>query len=246
MRRRLHSGFTLLEVLLAVSLVIMLSAGIYTFYANTLETRDHVRRTGQVIFAQRRIMDIMAREITSARSGLEGTGDTVSFMRTAVPGRAVFLAPNITRTPSIASEKTDESPYRPQHDIQLVSYRLNRCDDEIGGLERTCLKNIKAEVVEEGSDIEVVLLTEHVKFIHLQYWDGSGWSDSWTARALPQAVRIRLGAEPLPEDTAAEDYTFDTICRVVAVPAGLYQPKSGRSKGTTGRSGMFTKRGQDQ
>ena len=154
-------------------------------------------------------------------------------MRAVVPGKAVFETRNITRTPSIASDKTEQSPFGPQHDIQLISYRLNHYDDEndveqIGGLERTCLKNIKAKVVVEGEDIEVTFLTEHVKFIRLQYWDGTDWSDSWTNRNLPQAIRISLGAEPLAEDTAVEDYQFETVSRVVAIPAGASQAQNKR------------------
>jgi hypothetical protein len=160
---------------------------------------------------------------------MQGAGDKVSFMQAVVPGKAVFETRNITKMPSIASDKTEQSPFDPQHDIQLVSYRLNRNDDdEIGGLERTCLKDIKAEVVEEGEDIEVTFLTEHVKFIRLQYRDGDEWSDSWTNKNLPQAIRISLGAEPLPEDTAAEDYQFETISRVVTIPAGASQTQNNR------------------
>ncbi len=246
-------GFTLLEVLLAVSLVVLLVGAVYAFYSHTLDTRDHLRREGQVIFAQRRVLDLLTEQLQSTRSGLDGSGDTVSFMRTVVPGRPVFLTPNITRAPSIASDKTGPTPFDPQHDVQLVTYRLKRITDEdgveqIAGLERTCIKTVTAKVAEEGENVEAVFLTEHVRFIHLQYWDGSDWSDSWTGRSLPQAVRIGLGTEPLPDDATADEYPYETLWRVVAIPAGLYQPEERKSRGAggggaTGRTGMFTKRG---
>ncbi len=226
-------GFTLLEVLLAVSLVIMLSGGIYAFYGYTLGSREQIDTESQTIFAQRRVMDLLAGEILSARTNMQCAGDEVSFMRTAVPGKAVFETQNITESPSIASDKTGPSPFGPQHDIQFISYRLNHYDDEngveqIGGLERTCLKNIKAKVVVEGEDVEVMFLTEHVKFIRLQYWDGSEWQDSSSSTNLPQAIRISLGTKPLPDDTAVEDYPFETVSRVVAIPAGASQAQNKR------------------
>ena len=228
-------GFTLLEVLLAVSLMIMLSAGIYAFYGYTLGSREQIDTESQSIFAQRRIMDLLAGEIQSTRTYMKGAGDTVSFMRTAVPGKAVFETQNITDAPSIASDKTGPSPFDPQYDIQLISYRLNHYDDEngveqIGGLERTCLRTVKAKVAEEGSNVEVTFLTEHVKFIRLQYWDGSEWQDSSLGTNLPQAIRISLGTEPLAEDTAAEDYHFETVSRIVTIPSGASRTQNGHGE----------------
>lgn len=273
-RRR---GFTLLEIVLAVGLVVLLTGAMYAFYQLTLGVRDDVRREGQVVFAHRRAMDLMAAELESAMvypffmMGLRGDSEQVDFMRTAVPSRAVFFSEELLSLPDTWDSNSDRSGTRwePEHDVQMVTYRLNRYEDEdgdeqIGGLECARLRTIAAQVSEErdgesGSrrrttrmgpsreepedadtpgvaTVRVNLLTEHVKFLNLLYWDGAAWVESWNQGELPPAVMIEMGAEPLPEDLLAEEYPFDKITRVVAIPAG-YRPSEGGMTRLPGRGG---------
>lgn len=260
-------GFTLLEVVLAVGLVVLLTGGVYAFYQLTLVARDDVRREGQVVFAQRRAMDLMAAELESAMvypffmMGLRGQSEQVDFIRTAVPSRAVFFSEELLSFSDSWDSDSGRAAraWEPEHDVQMVTYRLNRYEDEdgaeqIGGVECTRLRAIAAQVSEERVEesgrrrrtsrtgtsrsqpedadtpgvatVRVKLLTEHVKFLNLRYWDGAAWVESWDQGELPPAVMIEMGAEPLPEDLLAEEYPFDKITRVVAIPAG-YRPSEG-------------------
>ncbi len=255
-----RAGFTLLEMTLAVGLTVLLMGGVYAFYRLTLGVRADVRQQGEEVFAQRRALELLAGELQSAvvypflMMGLSGDGEQVTFMRTAVPSRAVFYADKLLDARSAGPA------YEPEHDIQMIGYRLNRYEDEdgveqIGGLERTALRTIQAQVVSEqadraepaqptgrrassppadetgepsepGSAIHVTLLTQHVKFLRLSYWDGAAWVDQWDQRDLPSAVMIEMGAQPLPEDLLPEEYPYPTISRVVAIPGG-YRPVEG-------------------
>jgi len=92
----------------------------------------------------------------------------------------------------------------------------------IEGLARTSQRILAAPAAEEGSEIDVALLTRHVKFLQLSYFDGekSQWTNEWNASGLPLAVEITMGLEPLPEDTEPDDYPSETYRRTVYVPAG--------------------------
>jgi type II secretory pathway component PulJ len=260
-------GFTLLEIVLAVGLVVLLTGAVYAFYQLTLGVRDDVRRRGQVAVAQRRAMALMAAELESAMvypffmMGLRGDSEQVDFMRTAVPSRAVFFSDELLSfSDTWDSNSARAAPsWEPEHDVQMVTYRLSRYEDEdgveqIGGLECARLRSIAVQTSEERADesgsgrrtlgtglreeepeedtsgvatIRVSLLTEHVKFLNLRYWDGAAWVESWSQRDLPGAVMIEMGAEPLPEDLLAEEYPFEKITRVVAIPAGYRPPEGG-------------------
>ena len=121
---------------------------------------------------------------------------------------------------------TAQDTLEPQHDVQLVTYRLARYTDEegvehVGGLERLCQRTILAETAEEGSNVESVMLSRRIKFLRVQYSDGGQWTGTWDRSGLPAAVRIDLGIQPLDEGLDFEEYPHETNWRVVAVPAGL-------------------------
>ena len=270
------AGFTLLEVILAVSLTIILCGAVYSFYHFVLGAGDDARQQGQKSFAQRRVLELMAEEMASAivypflQVGMNGDGETVMFMRTALPSRAVFWKDELVNAPPPAGwdEQDGQWGWEPEHDIQRVEYRLQYYEDEEGveqvaGLERTSMRTIAAKVAEEREEetgqeeptrqrtgsgsgggtgnIRVAFLTEHVKFLRFQYWDGSGWQESWQTGGLPLAVWIELGSEPLPEDMAPDEYPYETVYRIVAIPAG-YKPTEGTAAGV-GRMGSPQRRG---
>lgn len=45
------------------------------------------------------------------------------------------------------------------------------------------------------------------------------WQETWTGPGLPQAVEVSLGTEPLPPDTAPEDYPHEVFRRVIYLPS---------------------------
>jgi len=99
-----------------------------------------------------------------------------------------------------------------------------------------------AAAAEEGVDIESNVLTEHVKFLDVSYWDPNegqtgGWVDSWNGAQPPKAVLIRIGAEPLEEDADPMDYPYPTLWRVVSIPSGSALLTSGGGGGGRARGG---------
>ncbi|KPK80942.1 MAG: hypothetical protein AMJ81_11090 [Phycisphaerae bacterium SM23_33] len=231
-RRPSAPGFTLLEAVLAVALAVILVGTVYAFYRHTLGVRQALHEQADTLLAQRRILDMMAEDVQSAvvystlGVGLNGTVEEFSVARAVVPSQAVYLTAELIRArPGVWEEPSEQDKaFQPQHDVQLVSYRLNRYTDEegveqIGGLERLCQRTILAETAEEGTNVETVLLSAHTRFCRLQYWDGSQWTESWARPAMPQAVRIDLGVQPLEEGLEPREYPYETTWRVIAIPA---------------------------
>lgn len=247
--RRLAEGLTLLEVILALTLGIILVGGVYAFYSQSLGVRDALHEQVDTLLARRRVLDMVAEDLRSALvystlgAGLTGSGDDVAVARAVVPSQAVYLEREGIGTPTLGEAPSDEEvAFEPQHDVQLVTYRLNRYTDEegleqIGGLERLCQRTILAETAEEGSNVEAVLLSRHIRFLRVQYWDGQQWSDSWQRGPLPQAVRVDLGVLPLADGLESEEYPYDTTWRVIAIPAGLSGAASAGPRGRDAAGG---------
>jgi len=219
-RRRARSGFTLLEVVLAVTLALALMAAMLTFYKQAADVRAAVLGDVRLVSAERMTMDRLTEELRSAfvqrflGLGLEGGLSEMRFAALTFPGGAMWVEQNVT----------DVNPMAREADVQIVGYRLRYSEDEMGqvvvdGVERTCLRTPTARISEEGKEIQATLLSPDIKFLRLRYWDGTTWAETWGGGTLPQAVEIVLGKEPLPEHVEPLEYPYPTFRRIVALPS---------------------------
>jgi type II secretory pathway component PulJ len=220
-----RTGLTLLEVVLAVSLTTGLMVVALGFYQQVVDARRDFSgqlSTVQATAARRRVMDQITDELRTAivypflQIGLSGQAMEMRFMTTTLPGSAAW-----------ATEDVISEPVPPEHDIQLVGYRLRIGEDEDGleivlGIERTVQKIVAAQAPEEGEEITGSLIAPQFKFVAFGYWDNEAgeWLTSWEGGDLPLAVEILLGTEPLPEDMEPQEYPYETFRRVVYVPGG--------------------------
>ncbi|GAG47146.1 unnamed protein product, partial [marine sediment metagenome] len=89
-------GFTLLEVVLAVALVLSLMVALYAFYASAMDVRKGIAAESEMLSAERAIMDGLTNELRSAmiypflNLGLEGSADRLAFISAGVPGPAAW------------------------------------------------------------------------------------------------------------------------------------------------------------
>jgi hypothetical protein len=227
MNRRARCGFTLLEVLLAVALSIGLMLALLTFYKQTMDIRQMAGTTAETVAAERTAMNIITGELRSCLvspsvgMGLEGGLGSLRCASAALPGPGVWAVHTATEAPPAA-----------ERDVRIIGYRLRISEDEQGlpvidGLERTCQKVVTAKVAEEGKEVELTLLTPHIKFLRLRYWDGQAWAESWGGGDPPAAVEVVLGEQPLPEGVEPLQYPYPIYQRVICVPAGLKPPAAG-------------------
>ena len=220
MTRRGRGGFTLLEVILAVTLAVAIVGAAFAFYRRAMDARASILDGVELALAERGIMDRLTQELRGAvvdpfaSSGLEGGDWGMRFATTAVPGPAAW-----------AVRRTTEDQVPPERDLQVLGYRLRVVEDEQGveqvvGLERTSQTLVSAPTVEEGAEVAVTLLTARIRHLYVRYWDGAAWGGSWPGGDLPSAVEINLGERPLPEGVLPEDYPYPTFRRVVFIPGG--------------------------
>ena len=224
-------GFTLMEILLALAIISGVVLGVLGFYRSVADSRREIVEHAEVIGAQRAVMQMLTEELRSALAyrflnlGVEGGWDAIRFPTTRVPGPGVWVQRDLT-----------DRPIPPEHDLHVVGYRPALWEREdgtlyIAGIERTRQQVVTARAPEEGDEIEIELLTPHVRFVFFEYYDGTEWRSGWGGGDLPAAVRITLGHEPLDEQLEPEEYPHPIMQRVVFIPGGI-TPQGG---GVAGR-----------
>ena len=245
--RNRRSGFTLLEVVLAIGLIVSLMGSAIWFTQHIAAARDKLSEKTQEIVSRRALMQRITRELRCTMDmsklglGLTGKADSVAFVTTSLPGRSVWVDRNIL-----------DQPIAPETDIQLVTYRQAIREDEDGeeyvaGIERTCQKLLDAPEAEEGENIHVALLTDKLKYLRLAYYDGSGWTRSWTSdQGLPLAIEVTLGDEPVYEDEMTameaddeeiEEYLGNASKRMIHLPLSVMKTQGTIIRGGPGGGG---------
>ena len=164
--------------------------------------------------------------------GVEGGTDHVEFATVGLPGPSAWAY----------SEATDsDTVIQAVADIELIGYRLRVEEDGAGnaigiiGLERSRKKELipSGPVEDADKDTEWVLVSRHIKFLRLRYWQGDAtvasdaggaeqaepWSDGWGGGDMPKAIEVTLGFKPLPEDCEPEDYPYQMFRRMIYIPA---------------------------
>jgi len=223
-----HTAFTLIEVLLAISIAAGILVVVLMFYHQTESLRARLLEETSRLTAARLVMDRLSGELASARlcaprgQGLSGSSNTLSFVKLSFPSPWDRTNAPVT---------TSSAPA-----LRLISYSLVAEDtnsETDGGLLRTeepLAKSAGASAsLAATNDPSLVFsgitnalpngaIASQIRFVRFRYWDGSNWSEAWTGPDLPWGVEASLGADPLPDDVAADEYASELYRRVIYLP----------------------------
>ena len=103
--RNRRSGFTLLEVVLAIGMIVSLMGSAIWFTQHIAAARDKLSEKTQEIVSRRSLMQRITREMRCAMNmpqiglGLTGEANNVAFVTTSLPGRSVWVDRNILDQP---------------------------------------------------------------------------------------------------------------------------------------------------
>jgi len=205
-RVRKSNGFTLVEIIVAVTITVAILAIVYTTYSTALNSMENIRKRINVYGTARPVLDQMTRDISCAyfnaddeRTAFVGTPDTLDF---------------ITLAHSRSSRDDKES------DISEVGYFINT-ETDTPLLMRRESTYLDGEPL-SGGDVSVI--ADNVTAVSFQYYGEDGWTDSWEALGeedggegsggeadeeeafLPRAVSITLNIT----DGGEETWVFST------------------------------------
>lgn len=225
----LQRAFTILEVVLAVTIAVGLLLVVLTFYSQASQVRQDVMTEAGRISVIRLVMDRLTSELRSIPASdqinapLWGGEATIGFISATAPApqRMAWNGSELGRLE------------RPEFDLHQITYAVGDGLLDIGifrtestWVDKPLTANatsVAATEMESQASGTKPLAVE-VEYLHFRYWDGTEWLPAWNQSSPPRAVEITLGVEPLPVDMLAEDYPYEVFRRIVALPSGMEVP----------------------
>ena len=172
------SGFTLIEVLLALALSAILLTTVYWTYFSINRSIDAATESHDAMETGRGLIELLKRDvrgITLAKFPLVATIDEIDGQKVG--------AIEFTTTAHLGQDT---------HQLTRVGYALVQDSNGKKILVRRQTKNLREEVVEFDMTSE---LSDIVSGFSLGFYDGTDWVDNWdskTRNGLPKQVRITL------------------------------------------------------
>lgn len=228
-----QNGFTLLELLLALSIFTIMASGLY----GVLKAGMDVQRVGEEVTRTMQIarvaLDRLARDLRCAyvSTGTFGSAENLNgefFVGTDESDGEydtdTLCFFSVCRLPqqNVREDSPDEW-IGGVCDIVEMEYRVSRDEaDDVSGLVEAVRQIVQIED-EEPTETEIA---PEVVSLNFRYHDGDDWQDSWdssTDKQLPRAVEISIGIEPGEKSRDNEIRYFTTV---VALPtAGAVTPE---------------------
>lgn len=196
-----NSGFTLLEVLIAVVLLGILSAALYGSYFGVIQARD---RASAGMESRRELgatLDLIRREVSSAQFNRSD-----KRLRFVVEDRDNFGIQSSTLELTTMAPPAGQS--RSESGIVAVSYRMAEKD------KKRTLTRQERDLFSEEATIPAYPQMEQISSFLVECYDGSKWIKSWDTSingALPRIVRVTVQIE---EEGKTQEFSVLSAPRV--------------------------------
>lgn len=180
-----NSGFTLLEVLIAVVLLGILSAALYGSYFGVLRARD---RAASGMESRRELgatLDLIRREVSSVRFNRSD-----KRLRFVVEDRDSFGTQSSTLELTTLVPTAGQS--RKESGIVTVAYRIAEKD------KKRILTRQERDLFSEDTTVFAYPQMEQITAFLVECYDGSKWVKSWDSAingTLPKGVRVTVQIE---------------------------------------------------
>jgi len=181
-----RNGFTLLEVLVAISIFSVVSLAGFTIFDTVLRGDENSKVRSERQNELQRAFLLMERDflqIAKRSMRVSGEAPSKSFLQTSDDS---FLADE-QAIAFVRNGWTNPGLLLPRSDMQNVAYRLV---DET--LERLHFNFVDAVV---GEEPRVRPLITQVTSLAFEYYDGSKWQKKWSGNTLPLAIAIEVETE---------------------------------------------------
>lgn len=196
-----NSGFTLLEVLIAVVLLGILTAALYASYFGVIRARD---RASAGMESRRELgatLDLIRREVSSA---LYNRSD--KRLRFVVEDRDNFGAQSSTLELTTLAPPSGQN--RSESGIVAVVYKMAEKN------KKRSLTRQERDLISEEVAVPAYPQMEQISAFMVECYDGSKWVKSWDTAinwALPKSVRVTVQIE---EEGKPQQFTVLSVPRV--------------------------------
>lgn len=177
-----NRGFTLLELLVALVLLVMLSGALYGTYFSVMRGSEVARERTEPLRDARAALDLLRRELAAVN--FASNNKRLYFV---VEDRDIFGKPaSILDFTAFTAPKSGSVP---SSDVMAVRYK------PVERQEQTMILSRQTEDLYLDSKPLPYPLTEQIQGFLVECYDGNQWVKSWDTTlnaGLPKAVRVTL------------------------------------------------------
>ncbi|HYL58562.1 MAG TPA: prepilin-type N-terminal cleavage/methylation domain-containing protein [Candidatus Acidoferrales bacterium] len=178
-----HDGFTLIEMMLAIGVLGLILAMLASSFSTVAHSKVHaenhllVDRQGRALLWQlsKEIRDAAQTPISVSRVLLEGNGHVGSSGPVDTLTISTFSAGHRRAIISIAPEF-------------VVSYDIVSNPDHPGWY--VLRRSQQSGLLAAGGAAQTVDLADNLLSLHLRYFDGQRWTESWDSAGLPRGRQL--------------------------------------------------------
>jgi type II secretion system protein J len=189
---RKSNGFTLLEILLALSILALVVTAVYTSFATAGRNIERAEVTRDSTDLARTLSAKITVDIANAYVNSAMTGQTIFYGEKVVFG----TGDDQQRYDSLSLTTLTNwrTPHSKETDLWEVGYFFKEKSDGTGYVMMRREKRELSTTVPAGEGGVEYQITDHVKGLHVRYNKGGDtWYDEWTTKnAYPQIVEIAL------------------------------------------------------
>lgn len=192
------AGFTLLEILVAVSIVVIVLGSVYGVFSGVSRARDRVETFGAAGHQARVVFDRIGRELRSAYPGT-GANGAFTATREASGNLPVLSFATSAGTPAGGA----------RGGIRLVRYALAPVAEGEGSVYELLRSEVPAFLGTAETE-QASRMLAGVSALRWRFYADGAWQDEWPASPgrLPRAVELTLtlqaGKETIPFVSAFE------------------------------------------
>ena len=186
MKNDRQNGFTLVELITAITIAMILATAIY----GTLSAGINSKKKGNEIAEKNQIARAIFDQIRSdlLTASVSSTTPTWTFTATSLSNGTIYQ----DSVQFISTDQYVDWSAAGVSDEAIIRYAIDTVPNSTTiGLMRTVNRHITDP---ESTDLSYQLISEDVMSLHLQYYDGTEWLSEWADTSiLPKAISITMG-----------------------------------------------------
>ncbi len=197
-KKQVERGFTLVEILVAVTITSMLLLSVYGVFTSVSRTKERLETDSEGYHQARVLFDHIGREVRGAFYSATSTGTLFKGGENADRNEYLELT-----TTAVTPQGSGGAG------IAVVQYELAR-DREAQDERKVLLRREYALSDTDGPERAPYRLATGIESMELRFYNGADWLEDWDAanQGLPQMVEVllsvRVGEEPVPFRTIFE------------------------------------------
>jgi len=215
-----QKGFTLLEILVSVTMIALIVSIVFAGYLAIIKTTERGNTKLSSLKESRKLLTCLAGQLRCSYTDLEKVNkhrqNTNSQQRKPEENGVINYFTTETTEQDILNFVTTNGTFSRHREIPglwIMSYRLNENEGILYANRKRFIAGTKFRPEDKGW----LPVAKNVNYLRLQFFDGERWVDSWDymqKEKLPDSIRIELGFRG--EDN--QNYAYKT-----AVNTGCYQ-----------------------